>query len=1165
MLVAVCDASQAGVAASPFRPRSTGGATLFTRVPAESTRIQCVNTYADPSMWGDRYEPFALGSCGTGVAVGDFDGDGLPDIFIVNKCDPDRLYRNLGGFRFEDVTEKAGIAAPQDGAWKQAASFVDIDNDGRLDLAVTRLGAPNLLFMNQGNGTFREEGAQRGFALSDASGVAAFADYDRDGWLDCYVQTNLLDANSGQKGRRDRMLHNRGDGTFEEVTERCGIAGETQGHSALWWDFDNDGWQDLYVANDFAQPDMLYRNNRDGTFTDVLAETLPHCPLFAMGSDSADLANRGLEDLMVADMVPSSHRDDLRTMAEMRRKQVELPNPAWPVQLIHNAVYLNTGTGRFDEVANLCGLAATDWTWSVRFEDLDQDGWVDVHVTNGMVRDFFDADLLARCATLTRPEQKRAIQKAPVLRSRNLAFRNHGDLRFEEVGAAWGLDELGVSFGAAIGDFDGDGDLDLVYSNYEAAPTVLRNDGRTGNAIRFALRGTHSNRFGLGTRVEVTSASGTRVRTLVSSRGYLSSSEPVLHFGLGADAAVEQVRLRWPDGKVQVLGRLAANQTYTITEPETPAKSPVETKQETRFEDVSARLGVELSVPRDDSPEFSAQPLLPFRQNRFGPGLAVADLDGDGREDLVVGGAAGQAPVLLMRTETGEFAPKPLADRADWPAEGAPLLFDVEGDGRCDLFLPKGEAAKSSDPERLRPSLVMNRGAGRFKQAPAAALPPWAVPTGPAVAADFDGDGRLDLFLGGRTVPGAYGEPASSALWLYRDSGYKDVTAAAAPGLGQAGMVAGALATDFDGDGHVDLLLARQWGTVQAWRNRGDGTLEDVSEKLGFSAAGNGLWNSVAAADFNGDGRVDYVVGNLGLNTPYRASPAQPFRLERIETPSRGTLLFESIATESGRIPWRARGTVAAAEPALLRRTPTYRAYAGAEAGALVAELGRSLGTLELTELRTGVFLSQPQGGFAFRPLPRAAQAFPVYGVVAGDADGDGHADLVLVGNSYAPNPEIGRFDGGVGLFLRGDGQGAFDAVEPRQSGFSVPGDAKALVRLDLDGDGWPDLAGTRAGGTCFAFRVKPVAGRTIQGVQFRLKKGGAAVGALVTARHQSGLTQTLESALGGGYLSQNSAELFFGALASDPILALEVRWPDGSRSQVETAGGRLPRAVTQP
>ncbi|HVU24022.1 MAG TPA: VCBS repeat-containing protein, partial [Opitutus sp.] len=424
------------------------GATMFAALSPAQTGIVVENRYDDPRMWGERYQKFVYGAIGTGVAIGDYDGDGRPDIYVVSKLEGGRLFRNLGGWKFEDVTARAGVSGLASGwmdtakswiglgggagaPWFQGATFADVNNDGRLDLYVCRLGQPNLLFINQGDGTFKEEAAARGLALDDASGVGAFCDYDRDGWLDVYVQTNLLDAVKHPVGQRDHLFHNNGDGTFTDVTERAGIRGETQGHSAVWWDYDGDGWPDLYVANDFGPPDTLYRNNRDGTFTNVIDAVVPHMPHSAMGSDLGDVNNDGLIDLLVADMAMTTHEKDQRGQATNRARLDEMREPPGAApQYMRNALYLNTGAGRMREAAYLAGLAATDWTWSVRLEDLDNDGRLDAFFTNGMVRELNNVDLVARTTAAESPgERVRIMQASPPMAQANLAFRNLGELR----------------------------------------------------------------------------------------------------------------------------------------------------------------------------------------------------------------------------------------------------------------------------------------------------------------------------------------------------------------------------------------------------------------------------------------------------------------------------------------------------------------------------------------------------------------------------------------------------------------------------------------------------------------------------------------------------------------------------------------------------------------
>ncbi|HYD85507.1 MAG TPA: CRTAC1 family protein, partial [Opitutus sp.] len=504
-----------------------------------------------------------------------------------------------------------------------------MNNDGRLDLYVCRVAAPNLLYVNQGDGTFAERANEAGIAVTDASVMGAFCDYDRDGWLDLYLVTNLLDYENKPQGERDRLFRNRGDGTFEDVTERAGIFGEGQKHAAVWWDHDGDGWEDVYVTYDYGWPDQLWRNNGDGTFANVLGGALPYIPRYSMGADIGDVNNDGRMDLFVLDMLPTTRERDQRAMIDARAHIPDLADPAMTPQYMRNMLFLNTGTALFQEGAFLAGIAATDWSWSARLEDFDNDGRVDLFVTNGTIREFFDGDLRKRIENLPPAERKRVFKNSPVLRERNLAYRNLGDVHFEKSSAAWGLDELGVSFGAATGDLDGDGDLDLLYSNFDGDVTLCRNEGEGGNRVVIALRGEAANRFGVGATVRIETAAGPQVRTLGIARGYLSSSEPVLHFGLGTAERIERLTVTWPGGREQTFTGLAANRRYVVTEAthgEPPAKPE---KPPGQFVEVGAFLGLNVHPPLTSFDELATQPLLAFRQNQIGPGIAVGDMNGD--------------------------------------------------------------------------------------------------------------------------------------------------------------------------------------------------------------------------------------------------------------------------------------------------------------------------------------------------------------------------------------------------------------------------------------------------------------------------------------------------------------------------------------------------------
>ena len=1145
-----------GLTETPLAPRSgPRGATMFKELAPQDTGVVTENRYADPSMWMEHYAEFALGSVGTGVAIGDYDGDGRPDIFVVSKTESCRLFRNLGNWKFEDVTERAGVGDKGEaaGVWKQGATFVDVNNDGRLDIYVCRINAPNLLYINQGDGTFKEEAAARGLAVNDASVMAAFCDYDRDGWLDVFIQTNLLDGIGHPKGQRDYLFHNNGDGTFTDVTERAGIGDEAQGHSAIWWDYDGDGWPDLYVANDFAPPDKLYHNNHDGTFTDVIDRVVPHTPFSSMGTDLGDVNNDGRIDLFVADMAATTHVKDQRTMANPRGLIKDLPDDSAAAPFaMRNALYLNTGTGRCLEAGFLTGLAATDWTWSVRFEDLDNDGRLDLHVTNGMHRESHNTDLIARMTLAESLAEKVRLERAsPVLGEQHLAYRNLGDLRFEDVSAAWGLNQKGVSYGAAFGDLDGDGDLDLVFANYQSGVTLLRNDSDTGHRVIFALRGTQSNRFGVGATVRIETASGIQVRQLVLARGVLSSSEPVVHFGLGEDPILQRVTVSWPSGQVQSFTDLAVDRKFTLTEPTGPVAPPAAPPVAGQFTEVGQGANLALLSREVRIDESGQNPLLPMRQNRRGPGIAVGEVNGEGQDDVVLGGTPTDPLRRLVADAAGHYASVEAAVLATGgPLNDGPLLlFDADGDGHNDLLVTKGGVALPAGAADYQPRLFLNDGHGGFRPAPAGALPPLPMSVGAVAAADFDHSGRLGLFLGGRVVPGLYPFAPKSALLANRGGRFEDVTDSLAPGLREVGLVSAALWSDVDGDGWPDLLVALEWGPVKYFHNQQGKGFEDWTERAGFASAGTGWWNSLAAADFNGDGRPDYVVGNLGLNTQYHADPAHPARLFSGDFKGDGGQQLIEAYYEGDRLyPWRTRKDLGAEIPAILKRFPRNDYYARATLGEILGEEKLAgAARFAATELRSGVFLSQPDGTYRFEPLPRLAQISPIEGLAAGDFDGDGHADIYAVQNSYAPVPSVGRFDGGLSQLLRGDGHGHFTAVAPAESGLVVPGDAKALAVLDVDGDGWPDFLVTRNNSTTLAFRNGGVAGRHSLSVRLRGPAGNpAAIGARLTLELADGSTQTAEVYAGSGYYSQSSAACFFGWLEANPPQHIRVRWPSG-------------------
>ena len=1129
--------------------------TLFTEMPAVQTGLVTENRHDDPKMWNELYLEYTVGEVGTGVAIGDFDHDGRPDIFVANKTGPNRLFRNLGNWKFEDVTEHAGVAGPV-GNWKQGVTFVDLNNDGWLDLYVCRFGAPNLLYINQKDGTFREMAHAYGLDVVDASGMAAFCDYDRDGKLDVYIHTNLYNVVRQPNGQRDYLFHNNGGDKFTDVTDRAGIGGLTQAHSATWWDYNNDGWPDLYAANDFAAPDQLYSNNGDGTFTNVLDATVPHTPHSSMGADLGDINNDGLIDFFVMDMAASSHEKDQRGMAGERARSIESEDGSRQAQqYLRNALFLNTNTGVMQEAAILCGIGATDWAWSARFEDLDNDGRLDLHVTNGMIREETNTDLVAKMMIAETPaERVRILRNSPSLVEQHLAFRNTGDLTFQDVSAAWGLNQRGVGFGAAFGDLDGDGDLDLVCANLDAGVTVLRNDSQTGHSVIFELRGTQSNSYGVGAVVRLQTFTGVQVRQLVLARGYLSNSEPILHFGLGEAKQIERVTIEWPSGVTQVLEHVAAGRRYTVTEPDgkptpkSPAKRPGQSRPDGQFVEESKMSGLNFVQREQVVDEVAEQRLLPVRHNRRGPAIAVSDLNGDGRDDICFGGTTVDAARVAILNAPGKFTVQPFEAKPAATNDGPVLIFDANGDGRDDVLLARGGAAFADGSAEYQAQIYLNLDGG-LEQAPETLLPPLGFSVGAAAAADWDRNGTLDVFMGGRLLPGEYPLAPGSALLSNQGGRFVNVTDSVAPELSHAGLVTSALWSDVDGDGWMDLLLTVEWGGVRYFHNEQGRRLEDWSRRAGFEAAGSGWWNAITAADFNGDGRMDYAVGNAGLNIPYQADAQHPALMYFGDFGgSEGPQIIEARYDGDKIVPWRSRKELGSVLPSILKTFPKNDVFARQSLEAILgAGKIAAARRFTATEFRSGVFLGQPDGSYRFEALPRIAQIAPIFGLVAGDFDGDGLADLYAVQNSYAPVAPIGRFDGGLSQLLRGDGHGHFTAVPPAQSNLVVPGDAKGLAVIDGNQDGWPDFIISRNNSSNLFFRNRGVAGRHSFSVVLHGEKGNPrAVGARVTIDLADGTRQTGEVTAGSGYMSQSSPACFFGYVEGNPPRQITIGWPDG-------------------
>ena len=1173
----------------------------FVKLDPSDTGIDFIHVWdIEPKHRNQLYNSFFA----AGVAIGDFDNDGLADIFFTRQSDGGRLYKNLGDFKFEDVTQNAGINPS--GMWSTGVTFADINNDGWLDLYVCGFDSPNRLYINN-KGKYEEIASRVGLDFHGASVSMSFADYDLDGDLDGYLLTNRLQPINATKkakiiqdedgtlrvhpdsrelayliqppDRKERLVpaaqfdhfYQNENGYFVDVSMESGIGDHPYfGLSAVWWDYNDDGWPDIYVSNDFMGPDHLYRNNGPNdngeiTFTDAVETALPHTPWFSMGSDYSDINNDGRVDFLASDMAGSNHYRDKMSMGAMSGPISD----AWflnfpdPPQYMRNAVYLNTGTERFMEVAYLTGLAKTDWTWTVKFGDLDNDGFEDVYFTNGMSRDFFNGDLKERAKKFTNSNDPFMIKELEMWEQErpyqlnNQVYKNKGDLEFEDFSKQWGLDHFGVSTGSAIGDLDGDGDLDLVVNGFKEPALVYRNDIAVSNSLRIKLIGQKSNRGGLGTKIVLETRDGSKMfRYVSSSRGFMSSSEPVVHFGLGDDREVEKINIYWPSGIVQELNDVPAGFLYSVTE---PGSQLVEINSHESSKSNAVMFARNGNVLKDaihrekEYDDFLKQKLLPNKLSQLGPGMAWGDVDQDGDDDLFIGSAAGFEGKLYYNLGNGKFknSIQPSFSLDARSEDMGALFFDSDMDGDLDLYVVSGGVECAPDDPILRDRLYINNGSGTFILASPGLLPDIRSSGSVVTAADIDGDTRLELFVGGRVVPGQYPEPPQSYLLKNTGSKYEDVTDDIAPEIKYAGMVTSALFTDVDGDHHPDLMVTYEWGPVRYFHNE-SGQLVDRTAEAGLVHR-IGWYNSISGGDLDNDGDTDYLVGNFGYNTKYQASPAKPEILYYGDFEGNGIKRIIEAKYENGIcFPHRGLGCSSGAMPMVRDKLSTFHQFAITPLEGIYSEtLLNAADKFEVNELASGILFNHTddQGNvqFVFEPLPRIAQASPIFGSAVSDINGDGNLDLYVVQNFFGPQRETGYMDGGVSLLLLGDGTGRFQEIFPDESGLIVPGAGMSLTVSDLNGDGCPDyLVGVNNDGLIY-FENQSQEKFTAVRLPGLTKKQNY-IGAKIKVFFMDNSIQLHEVYAGSGYLSQSAPVLFFASNEKELMVKrIEVRWPDGT------------------
>ena len=1061
---------------------------LFSLLSPKKTGVLFQNTLVEDAKHNHLLNDMFV--AGAGVAVGDINQDGLPDLYFAGNQVPDRLYLNKGGFQFEDVTEAAGIEADKN--WSTGVTMADVNNDGLLDIYVCKMVqeneqlSANLFYINEGDGTFSEKGLAYNLADRGLSVQATFADFDKDGYLDMYLvnQPPSLGKRQGNTYNRlnlktlkysDRLYWNK-PGTqnapphFKDVTTEAGLLNLGYGLSATVGDFNNDGWPDIYVSNDFDRPDHLYFNKKDGTFENAANRALKHMSNFSMGTDVADYDNDGLLDILSVDMVAEDHKRIKTYMGGMKPENFwKIVNNGWHYQYMFNALQKNNGNETFSEVAQLAGVSNTDWSWGPLFADFDNDGWKDVFVTNGIKRNqrFTDLDKLIsrKLDSLELVAQKKGkplrelidvmdfVKMVPLDKLNNYIFKNGGDLTFSNKIQDWGMASKSLSYGAAYADLDGDGDLDLIVNNVDDFASIYRNNSREQQGSNY-LKIRVLNKNG-------SPAYGARVRLfkkeklwqfmeISNARGYMSKSEDLLHFGLGDVEKVNELEVVWPSGKRLRLEGIQANQTIEVDPSQAKEKVAAKQSPPKLFKEVTSRLKLNYRHWENSFNDYKKQVLLPHKMSNFGPGLAVGDANADGLEDFYVGGASGFLGALFFQKADGTFAQsKQSAWTGDQICEdlGA-TFFDADSDGDLDLYVVSGGNEFNENDPALQDRLYLNKGRGKFEKAENR-LPEIRTSGSQVLPADFDQDGDVDLFVGGRLVPGKYPFPASSFI-LQNEGGYfKNVTKKIAPGLINLGLVTDAVWTDFNGDGALDLVVVGEWMPVTLFENK-NGRFQNTTATAGLSNSA-GWYYGIVAADFDGDGDPDLVAGNLGLNYKYKASPEAPFEVFCDDFDENGQPDIVLSYYEHGeQFPLRGRSCSSEQIPALAEKFPTYESFGDANLREMYGnELDQAL-HYQAKTFATSYLENLGNGKFKSRPLPNEAQFSSVNNLIARDFNRDGHLDLLISGNLYASEIETPRNDAGMGLFLAGNGNGNFEPIPLLKSGFFAPHDAKDMKMLSL-------------------------------------------------------------------------------------------------------------------
>jgi hypothetical protein len=1012
-----------------------------------------------------------------GVAIGDLNGDDLPDLVFSSCRQGCRVYQNQGGLKFSDISKESGVDVGK--SWITSATLVDIDSDGDLDIYFCASGPykdesllPNKLYINDGAGKFEERASQFGLDYSGTSQSALFADVDNDEDLDLILLAHRTDFERAAlvvtdprfvpyDDETDRLFVNDGQNFFTDVTSDSNFRNKGFSLSGGLTDFNQDGLIDMYEANDFTDPDRLYINHGDHVFRNELKQHLNHCSYYSMGMDLADINNDAMVDAIVVDMTPSDHKLSKENMASMRPDQVmRMLDFGYPFQTMTNTLQLAVGNGQFIDIGHLSGVDRTDWSWSPLLFDVDNDGYKDLFISNGIPKDVSNSDYktwndsVVAAGLLKQISYKTALSKMPSHVPNNRIFRNTGSLKFEAAETLWDYQHKAITTGAAYGDLDNDGDLDLVTVDHNAPSRIvenLRNEFEDNHYLQFTLEGSDLNPAAIGSSVRIFTPEGTQYIEHFTVRGFQSCSEPLIHFGL-KNTQVDSARIEWPDGSITMIHDIQADQRMNVAMKDSDRSpgSPFPFREHQLLSEIGEILP--FVHKENDFNDFATEILLPHKQSEHGPAAAVADVNQDGYEDVLFTGSHGNPARLCLGTANGRFQQAP---SQPWTAYkesefiGA-CFFDADQDGDKDLYLAAGSTELPIGAVEYQDRLFLNDGTGKFSDR-SNWIPELLTSTQVIVPIDVDGDQDVDLFVGGRNVPQAYPSSPNSYILINDGSGKFSDKSANWLGDDRLGMITTCLTHDFDSDGLEDLILAGEWTNIQVLKNTGSGfsSEHDIPtpdpEMMGW-------WYRLALDDLDNDGDIDIIAGNLGLNNKFHPRRDKPLKVYLGDMDRSGTKdIVLAKTTKSGELPVRGRECSSEQMPFVKERFKTFQEFAAADLSTLYGEMLDHSLQLHANDFHTAVF-ENDDNQFVSVPIPIEAQIGPTRGIIIHDVDADGNKDLILAGNLHGTEVETTPYDAGIGVVLLGSGDMSFRHAPFTESGFFAHGDVRDLLRLKIGG-----------------------------------------------------------------------------------------------------------------